>query len=101
MCKLLLMGFDGETKTERPIFETVEDTWEYAIDLGSRWYFYPFYFVVSDSGQTIQDAGFPLDRFIGKRVKTVSNIFNKTNKKLIKNDQENVGVDEFSFIVTE
>ena len=32
------MSFDGETKTERPIFETEDQAWEYANDLGSKWY---------------------------------------------------------------
>jgi len=100
MCKLLLMSFDGETKTERPIFETVDDAWECANDIGSKWYFYPFYFVVSDSGQTIKDASYPLDCFIGKRVKTVSGIFASANKKLGENDRC-VSVDVFSYIVTE
>ena len=100
MSKLLLMGFDGGTKVEQKIFETVDQAWEYANDLGSKWYFYPFCFIVSDSGQTIKDASYPLDCFIGKRVKTVSGLFASANKKLEENDRC-VSVDVFSYIVTE
>lgn len=73
--KVLVMAFDGETRLEKPEFKELADAWQYADDLGSKWFFYPFTFIVSDSGQTIKDAPKPFEAFRGKRVKSVSEIF--------------------------
>jgi hypothetical protein len=45
--QVICMAFDGEYKREAPMFDEIEDAWEYANDLGSKWYFYPFSFVVA------------------------------------------------------
>ena len=73
--KLICMTFDGDYVTEHPTFETVGKAWEHAEDMGSRWYFYPFHFVVSESGKTIIDAPDPLQGFSHKRVTTVQAVF--------------------------
>lgn len=73
--KLICMSFDGDYVTERPEFETLEAAWEYNDDMGSKWFFYPFRFVVTESGKTIVDAPFPLDDLDGRRVATVRKLF--------------------------
>lgn len=78
--KLICMAFDGDYKEERPLFDSIEDAWSYSNDLGSKWYFYPFHFVVTESGKTIRDSISELSQYCGLRVKTVSNIFEMTSK---------------------
>jgi len=75
MAKLICMSFDGEYQTERPVFQDSDKAWEYSNDLGSKWYFYPFHFVVSDSGKTIVDTPDLFSWARGLRVKTVSKFF--------------------------
>lgn len=79
--KLICMAFDGAFVTERGPFDTTEKAWEHANDMGSRWFFYPFHFVVTDSGKTIVDAPEPLEHFIGKRTATVQKILAKLSKR--------------------
>ena len=73
--KLICMSFDGEYQTERPVFDSIEAAWSYSNDLGSRWYFYPFHFIVSESGKTIIDAPEPMTHMNGHRVKAVAKHF--------------------------
>jgi hypothetical protein len=73
--KLICMGFDGEFQTERPTFQSVEEAWEYASDLGSKWYFYPFHFVVSNSLKTIVAAPDGVPELIGRRLQTIVTLF--------------------------
>ena len=77
--QLICMSFDGEYQTERPEFKSIDDAWEYANDLGSKWYFYPFHFVVVN--KTIKDTPIHLEYFIDKRIKTVCGVFNRLSKK--------------------
>lgn len=51
--KLIVMSFDGDYQTEREEFENVDDAWSYAGNLGSKWYFYPFHFVVNQAGEVV------------------------------------------------
>jgi len=92
--KLICMAFDGDYQTERPEFESVEDAREYSGDLGSKWYFYPFHFVVSASGKTIVDASFPLDVLKGKRVSTVAKLFENFAKE---ESAQGMDVEQFMF----
>lgn len=50
MHTLVVMAFDGETKTEGE-FDSVEAAWARDDDMGSRWYFYPFHLVVDEDGK--------------------------------------------------
>lgn len=75
MYKLVCMSFDGEYVTERPTFKTLQEVADYDNDMGSRWYFYPFHFPVTESGKTIADSFFPVEFLKGKRVKSVSKMF--------------------------
>ena len=94
--KLICMSFDGDYQTERPEFETIEQAWDYSNDLGSKWYFYPFHFVVTASVKTIKDAPYPLDYLIGSRVSRVSRDF-ETLAKLP--DAQNLDADNYAFFV--
>lgn len=88
--QLICMSFDGEYKRESFEFDSIEETWEYSNDMGSKWYFYPFHFVVR--GDTIKDAPYDIRKFCGKRIKTVQKIFKKLNEK---ESMQGVGGEEF------
>jgi hypothetical protein len=91
--QLICMSFDGEYQRERPEFDTIEKAWEYENDLGSKWYFYPFHFVVSK--ETIRSSPWPLDFLEGKRIKTASNLFEAHS-----NNPENEGMDAEEFALS-
>ena len=93
--QIICMSFDGDYQREQPEFETIEDAWEYACDLGSKWYFYPFCFVVSCN--TIRAASFPLEHWtIGRRIKTIARFFEAASKRP---ETQNMEADEFAFAV--
>ena len=94
--KLICMAFDGDYKTESPIFEDKDGAWRYSDDLGSKWYFYPFHFVTSDSGKTIVDAPHPFEPLIGKRVATVARRFEQYAKQP---ESEGMDVERFAYSV--
>ena len=91
--RLICMSFDGEFKAERPVFESAQDAWEYSNDLGSKWYFYPFHFVVTDSLITVIEAPLPWGiELDGKRVSTVQRMMKEHSKR---EDMQDEGVDVF------
>ncbi|MCK9434334.1 MAG: hypothetical protein M0R32_05810 [Candidatus Cloacimonetes bacterium] len=94
--KLICMSFDGDFQRERPSFETEQEGWEYADDIGSRWFFYPFCFLVSESGKTIVDAPERLEWTIGKRVDTIARIFKSCSQL---EEAEGMEVDPFVFLL--
>lgn len=75
MFQLICMSFDGEYVTEGDDFPTIAAAWQRADDMGSRWFFYPFCFVVTVSGKTIADAPSPLHGAVRKRVSSVRRLF--------------------------
>ena len=77
---LICMAFDGDYVTEKTGFDSVDSAWKRSNDMGSRWYFYPFHFVTSESGMTVIDAGHGLESFKGKRVNTVVKNFKKVSE---------------------
>ena len=79
MYKLICMSFDGDYVIEKFEFESIDDAWEYSNDLGSKWYFFPFHFVIKN--KTIKDTPDQLNYFINKRIKTVSRIFKQLAAK--------------------
>lgn len=93
--RLIVMSFDGEYKVEHPEFETIDKAWEYSNDLGSKWYFYPFHFVTTQSTKTIQDAGQFLDFTIGMKTKDVSSLFKAHSEK-----EETKGMDYEAFAIS-
>lgn len=88
------MTFDGDYVTEGRDFESIDEAWDRSEDMGSRWYFYPFHFVLTASGKTVAESPDNLERFNGKRIKTVAKEFAQ-----LANDPEfqNAEVDEFAF----
>jgi hypothetical protein len=96
--QLICMSFEGDYIIEHDHFnpdgfESVKDAWEHAEDMGSKWFFYPFYFVTSESGKTIIDSPELLERFNRCKVKTVSKIFKDASLL-----SDNQGVDCETFI---
>lgn len=90
MYQLIVMSFDGVYHRENPEFETIQDAWDYSSDIGSKWYFYPFHFVVKN--HTIKDAPDMLYFLKDKRIKTARKLF-KTQSELEVN--QNADVDSF------
>ena len=95
MYKIICMSFDGAYQTEKPEFETINEAWDYSNDLGSKWFFYPFHFVVNITGKTIRDTFEFLEGLNGLRVKTVAEIFRKHSEK-----PETVGMDSEAFLLS-
>ena len=87
---LICMAFDGDYVIERPEFESIDKAWEYSNDLGSKWYFYPFHFVIVN--KTIRDTPDNLEYFINKRIKTISRIFKQLSAK---DELQGADVDQF------
>lgn len=75
---LICMAYTGDYVTEGRDFKDVETAWNRADNMGSRWFFYPFCFVTTDSGKTIKASPDQLAFLTGKRVETVSRLFAKT-----------------------
>lgn len=73
------MAFDGEFQRERPTFDSIDAAWAYSNDLGSKWYFYPFHFVTTESHKTILAAGSGLEWLEGYRVSTAAKLFAKAS----------------------
>ncbi len=90
--QIICMSFDGEYQIEHPEFNSIDDAWNYSNDLGSKWYFYPFHFVISN--KTIKDAIAPLEFLINKRIKTVSEVFNIASGK---EENKNLDVIEYAY----
>lgn len=90
------MAFDGAFVVERRDFNSIQDAWEYDNDMGSRWYFYPFRFVTSQSGKTVKDTPEMMQHLNGLRIKTVAKHF-KTQAE--KPENQNLDVEQFAFIV--
>ena len=94
---LICMAFDGDYVVEkRATFDTVEAAWKHAENMGSRWYFYPFCFVVSKSGKTVIDAPRPHEFLEGKKVECVSKFFEKVSKLP---ESKNADVDIYLYLL--
>jgi len=78
--RLICMGFDGEYKKESPKFNTIQEAWEYSNDLGSKWHFYPFHFVTTESFKTIRDTCLKLEYMNGWRTTKVVKTFLELSK---------------------
>ena len=74
---VICMSFDGQYQREYPLFNSIPEASEYASNLGSKWYFYPYTFICS--GKSITEAGYGLEHFEGKRITTIQKIFKKLN----------------------
>lgn len=91
--KVMVMAFDGEYKIERPEFNTIEEAREHAANLGSKWFFFPFDFIITETEKTIVDSS-PLLSFLkGKRVSTAQKLFKKSSER---EDMQGKDVEEFA-----
>lgn len=93
---LICMSFDGEYQRERIDFSTIDEAWEHSNNIGSKWYFYPFYFIATE--KTIVAAPYQLEWLSGKRIKTVADIFSKCSQL---EGAQGVDVDSFVDILIE
>jgi len=50
MYKLILISPDGDYVTELPK-ETIDECGDQSANMGSRWFFYPFHFIIKDNEQ--------------------------------------------------
>ena len=78
---LICMSFDGEYVTEGRGFPSIESAWDRASNMGSRWFFYPFCFVTTESGKTIKAAPEQLEWLVGYRTVKVASLFAETSKQ--------------------
>jgi len=90
------LSFDGDSVRETRDFATIDEAWDYASSLGSKWYFYPFAFVTSASGKTIVSAPHPLEWTVGMRVKTVKKIFKSYSEMP---EAQRMDAEEFAYFV--
>ena len=90
------MSFDGSYVTEGRDFESVQAAWNRSEDMGSRWYFYPFHFVTTESGKTIVSAPEPMSHLTRCRVKLVSEHFSEVSKLP---EMQNANIDAFALSV--
>lgn len=99
---LICMSFDGQYVTDST-HNTIEDAENASADIGSKWFFYPFHFIIS--GKTVKETGEGLINmatkkgylemmFKGKRLQTVVNAFIKANNYCTANEME---VDSLQF----
>lgn len=107
-CYLACFSFDGEFKVEKNKwdkngksqppgpFPTHQDAWDHANDMGSKWYFYPFYLLLSPSQKTIVDAPESLQNLTGKRVSTVIKLFKEISERP---ENKNATPDSFANVI--
>ena len=95
--QLLVMGFDGEYKIEG-LFHSISEAWDRSNDMGSRWYFYPWHFVVTESGKTIIDSPEMLQHFNGKRLSTAVKHFSTLSKMI---ELKNADIEQYTFALSE
>lgn len=90
MYKAMFMSFDGSKQIEGN-FKSISEAWDYILNCGSRWYFYPFTFVVTD--KTIASS-FDDNKFLEKKhIKTVVKMFKNAYQKA----PENCGLYEYLY----
>jgi hypothetical protein len=71
MKQLICIAPDGEFVKEGN-FDTTEDAWNRAEDMGSRWFFYPIHVVVGAKGKRIVDISYGMDKgWVGKNLSTL------------------------------
>lgn len=93
--KLIVMSFDGDWKEEAEQFENTDDAWSYASDLGSKWYFYPFHFVVDQAGEVV-GAPSPMEHLEGMTIEDVASHFAEVAAS---EDAQGVDAEAYAFIV--
>ena len=100
---LICMAPDGKYQVEHNIFtkdklfESIEDARKRSGDMGSRWYFYPYHFVVNSTLSTIVESpDGPLSFLAGEKIKQVQKMFKRASEK---SDAEGMDIEEFEFFL--
>ena len=102
--KLICMAPDGESVTNSE-HESIESAQNESGNMGSRWFFYPFHFVVknetivSAGGQFVNKDGtlFMEKIFKRKRIRTAKKAFRRAQKYCEKNNY--LYVDDFELVL--
>ena len=105
---LICMSFDGDYVTELKD-ATLEQCQEHSANLGSKWFFYPFRMITTDSGKTIKEAGgtfvnmqtkkLLLDgKLKGRRTKAVCRLFKHLSGLP---EMQNVDAEQFEYNLIE
>jgi hypothetical protein len=89
------MSFNGDYVTEGT-FNSIQEAWERSEDMGSRWYFYPFHFVTTESGKTVRATPELLEHLNGVRVREVARHFASVAATP---EAANANVEQFMFMV--
>jgi len=92
--KLVCMSFNGDYIVERPVFNTVDDAWNYSNDLGSKWFFYPFHFITDEEIKTVVDTPDLISHLKDRCIDDVAALFKETSQQP---ELQNVSVEEFLF----
>lgn len=92
---LIVMSFDGDYRREESGFTKVQDAWEHAADMGSKWYFYPFGFVVDESDTVIGTPDL-MTHLEGISLRDLAAHFKEVSEQP---EAQGVGVEEFEFMV--
>lgn len=77
---LICMTFNGDyviADRRHGNFNSVDDAWEYAEDMGSLWFFYPFRFIVNEFMNTIVSAPYEMEYMEGRRLQTITDFFKR------------------------
>lgn len=93
--KLIVMSFDGDRKEEPEQFENTDDAWSYAGNLGSKWFFYPFHFVIDQAGE-IAAAPELMQHLEGMTIEDVAAHFKEISEQP---EARNVDAEQFAFMV--
>lgn len=94
---LVCMSFDGDCQFEYPNDNSVDGCWDYNDDMGSRWYFYPFRFVVIGNSNIVKSAPEKAKWLEGKRLSTVVRMFKAMSEKL--SEDCKCGIDEYMYLL--
>lgn len=100
--ELICMTFNGDFVKD--FTGTIEECKNISTDMGSKWYFYPFHFIITKKG-TVMNAGgslvntktkeYYMDRlFLKRNIKTIQKKFKEAQKFL---ESENIQVDGIGF----
>lgn len=92
---LIVMSFDGDYKVEETGFTKVQDAWECAANLGSKWFFYPFRFVVDES-DTVVGTPDLMTHLEGSSLEDLATHFKEVSEQP---EARGVDAEAFSFMV--
>ena len=83
---LICIAFDGEYKKD--FTGTMEECINQSANMGSKWYFYPFHFIINERDVIKETGGGLIDMktkesylsklFLNRKLKTVIKVFQKT-----------------------